>query len=78
MRRYLAALAPALAAAAGRTLRPVPDQGEVARVPVLDQVGEDRGRERGVVQPDLVVEPPALLGGLDPGRPSSTSPANSR
>ena len=56
-------------------LRPVPDQREGAAVLVLDQVREDRRREGGVVEPDLVVLATALLGRLGPAAPSSTAPA---
>ena len=47
---------------------PVPDQRERAAVLVLDEVREDRRREGGVVEPDLVVFATALLGRLGPGR----------
>src|SRR5215204_5738627 len=66
--RSVAALAPAGALAAGLRgvrLRPVPDQRERAAVLVLDEVREDRRREGGVVEPDLVVLASALLVALD-------------
>src|SRR3954451_12652478 len=69
--RSVAARAPAGALAAAcrrRRLRPVPDQREGAAVLVLDEVSEDRRREGGIVEPDLVVLATALLGRLGPGR----------
>src|SRR3954454_10727329 len=69
--RSVAARAPVVALAAAcrrRRLRPVPDQREGAAVLVLDEVSEDRRREGGIVEPDLVVLATALLGRLGPGR----------
>src|SRR3954452_11953212 len=68
MGRSAAALAlPATRAA--EALRPGPDQAVAGALLVRDQVGEDRGGEARIIEPDLVVAPAALLRGLGPRGP---------
>src|SRR4051794_15989029 len=68
MGRSAAALA-LPAARAAEPLRAVPDQAVAGALLVRDQVGEDRGGEARIIEPDLVVAPAALLRGLGPGGP---------
>src|SRR3954454_18449164 len=68
MGRSAAALA-SPAALAAEPLRPGPDQAVAGPLLVRDQVGEDRGGEARIIEPDLVVAPAALLRRLGPGGP---------